>query len=294
MKNKQSFKPTIIICGDIHLREDQPICRTDSFLDAQWRKLDFIWQLQKQYDCLVLCGGDLFENWKPSPYLLTETIKHLPNQFYTVYGNHDLPNHNLDLAYKSGINTLKEAGKLEVLPDCSWGQTPDKGFYIPEIHKSILVWHILTYSKKLPFPGCKESSARVLLKKYPQFPLIITSDNHQTFVEEYQGRYLINPGSMTRQKSDQIDHKPCVFLWEASTNKIEQVFLPIEPGNLVITREHIEKDEARDSRIQAFIEKLTDESITDVNFQDNLKQFLSQNPLKKSVVNYIYKALERL
>jgi hypothetical protein len=52
------------------------------------------------------------------------------------------------------------------------------------------------------------------------------------------------------------------------------VFLPIEPGNKVISREHLEKKEERDERIQAFIEKLTDESITDVNFQDNLKNNL--------------------
>ena len=177
----------------------------------------------------------------------------------------------------------------------------DEDFYAPDLIKKpsqalLGAMFFMVYDAKwkneLPFPGCKEPKAISVLKKYPWANLIICGDNHKTFVEEYQGRYLVNPGSMTRQKSDQVDHKPCVFLWSAKNNELEQVFLPIEKN--VITREHIEKDEARDERIQAFIEKLTDDSITDVNFQDNLKQFLSQNPLKKSVVNYIYKALERL
>ena len=105
--------PSTILASDFHLREDHPVCRTDDFWQAQWKKVDFVSELQEKYDCPVLHAGDLFDFWKPSPYLLTETIKHLPNKFFTVYGQHDLPQHNLKLAYKCGINTLAEAGKLK-------------------------------------------------------------------------------------------------------------------------------------------------------------------------------------
>ena len=60
-----------ILCGDVHLREDSPICRTDDVWAAQWKKIDFISDLQKTHDCPVLCSGDLFDYWKPSPNLLT-------------------------------------------------------------------------------------------------------------------------------------------------------------------------------------------------------------------------------
>jgi predicted phosphodiesterase len=289
MKNK----PDLLICSDLHLREDIPICRSDGdlFLVAQWNKLDFISNLQQKYNCPVICGGDTFHAWKASPWLLSQTMIHLPNKFMVVMGQHDLQNHSLEYRFKGGIHTLAVARQLEILDGVHFGEEPDESKVLVINGKKILVWHHLVWKNELPFPGCKEPKAISVLKKYPWANLVICGDNHQTFVEEYQGRYLINPGSMTRQKSDQIDHKPCVFLWSAKSNELEQVFLPIEKN--VITREHIEKDEARDERIQAFIEKLTDDSITDVNFQDNLKQFLSQNPLKKSVVNYIYKALER-
>ena len=54
-----------ILCGDVHLREDSPICRTDDVWAAQWKKIDFISDLQKTHDCPVLCSGDLFDYWKP-------------------------------------------------------------------------------------------------------------------------------------------------------------------------------------------------------------------------------------
>ena len=99
-----------ILCGDLHLTEDTPICRTDNFQEAQWRKLTFIKQLQEEHDCPVLCAGDLLDFWKPSPFLLSKIIEHLPKQFYTVLGNHDLPQHSLELLEKSGIYTLQMAG----------------------------------------------------------------------------------------------------------------------------------------------------------------------------------------
>ena len=98
--------PTAILTGDWHLREDSPTCRTDDFWTTQWEKVDFVSDLQKKYNCQVIHSGDLFNHWKPSPYLLNKTMRHIPKEFYTVYGNHDLPQHNIELADKCGINVL--------------------------------------------------------------------------------------------------------------------------------------------------------------------------------------------
>ena len=62
--------------------------------------------LQQKYDCPVYHAGDLFDYWKPSPALLAKTMEHLPKDFYTAYGNHDLPQHNIELAYKKIVNNL--------------------------------------------------------------------------------------------------------------------------------------------------------------------------------------------
>jgi len=229
---KNNKRPTALLCGDWHIREDIPKCRTDDFWEAQWKKVAFISALQKQYDCPVLHSGDVFEHWKPSPYLLAKTIRRFPDQFWTVYGNHDLPAHSLAQSEKSGIEVLMAAEKIQILDGSHWEQTPKNGSlsFLMGPHYNVLVWHVMTYQGKPPWPGCTDLTAIEILEKYPQFDLIVTGHNHKTFVEEMDGRLLVNPGSLTRQTADQVKHKPCVFLWYAQTNTIKQVFLPYEKG----------------------------------------------------------------
>lgn len=284
-----------IFCSDIHLREDIPICRTDDYSEKQWIKVDFISELQKQLDCPVIHAGDLFDHWKPSPYLLRKAILHLPNNFYTVYGQHDLPQHNLKLVNKCGIDVLEAAKKLTVLPTCHWGQIPkDSSLLFAresrfEVDRKVLIWHHLTYISK-PFPGATGGMAQGILRKYPQFDLIVTGDNHESFVEEYKGRLLVNPGSMMRMDADQTNHKPCVYIWYAEDNSIEIKYLPYEEG--VVSREHLERKKQRDKRLNAFISRLTGKYKVKMSFEENLQQFEKANKVDSEIINIIYKSLE--
>ena len=119
-RTKLNKIPTAILTSDWHLREDTPICRTDDYWNAQWKKVNFISKLQEKYDCPVIHAGDLFDKWKPSPWLLSTTISILPKKFYTIFGQHDLPQHSLDLEHKSGINTLRQAKSLTVIDGYHW------------------------------------------------------------------------------------------------------------------------------------------------------------------------------
>jgi DNA repair exonuclease SbcCD nuclease subunit len=286
-------QPSAIFCADLHLRETNPICRTDDYTKAQWRKMDFIKDLQKRYSCPVVCGGDVFDHWKPSPYLLSETMKHLPDRFCSVMGNHDLPQHSLSLIDKSGINVLKEAGKLTILSGVHFGQEPDTNFSTNfEFGEKgqLLVWHTMVWQKVKPYPTCIDPPASAILKKYPKYTTILCGDNHKTFVEQYEGRLLVNPGSLMRMDADQIDHKPCVFLWFAETNTVQQVFLPIEEG--VVSREHLIVKEERDERITAFVEKLSGNYETSLSFEQNLEEFMKVNNIDNEVKQIIYKSIE--
>jgi len=298
MKRTLNKIPDAILTSDFHLREDQPTCRTDNFWKTQWEKVTFIKRLQEKYDCIVLNAGDLFNHWKPSPNLLSSTMLVLPNKFYTILGNHDLPQHNLDLAYKCGVNTLQTASLLKVLGGSHWGKEPDGNSWEWQFPcsdgganiKEILVWHVMNYQGKKPWPGCTDPSAASLLRKYPQYDLIITGHNHKPFVEEHEGRLLVNPGSIMRQFADQIDHRPRVYLWYADTNTVEPVYLPIEQN--VISREHIDKMAERGDRIDAFISKLDDDWEAGVSFEENLERFEKTNQVRQSVIQIVHKAVE--
>lgn len=284
--NKETV--SAILTADWHLMETKPVCRTDDFWTAQWEKVDFISDLQKQYDCPVIHAGDLYEYWKPSPFLLSETIRHLPKQFYTVLGNHDLPQHNLSLVEKSGVYTLAQAGILTILPGAHWGQLPlsaSSSLY------NMLVWHNMTYIGKIPYPGCLDPDAVKLLKQYPDYDLILTGHNHQAFTAELDRRLLVNPGSLTRHTTIQTDFEPRVYLYYAESNTVKPIYLPIKEG--VISREHLDIVEKRNDRIDAFINRLDGNWDITMSFEENLKAFFQANSIHESVKNLVYKAIEK-
>jgi hypothetical protein len=75
--------------------------------------------------------------------------------------------------------------------------------------------------------------------------------------------------------ADQIDHKPCVYLWYAKENKVEKVYYPIEQG--VISREHIDVKEKREGRIAAFVNRLKGNVEIGLSFEKNMEQYLLTN-----------------
>jgi len=302
-KTKHKGTPDLILTSDWHLREDTPPSRTDDFWKAQWSKVSQIWEMQLEYDCPILHAGDLFHHWKPSPYLLRECLASIPEFFVSIYGNHDLPNNNSDLANKSGVGVLVEAGKVgefvsknehdRVFFDYEKLKAADKtwaGFEYKE--KKILMLHEFVWDgKHIPWPGYEgKGKAKSILKKYPEFDLIVTGDNHKPFVTEHKGRILVNPGCLTRQAADFANYEPRVYLWFADTNTVEPFYLDIEEG--VVSREHLENKEAKDKRIEAFISRLSDDWEVSASFEDNLETFLKTNKVRKEVKELIYKAIE--
>lgn len=296
-RTKNRRAPDLILTADWHLREDTPTAFVGDFQEEQWNAVENIMKLQQQYDCPIVHTGDLFNHWKPSPWLLSMALKHLPNKFFTIYGNHDLPQHNLELANKCGINVLKEAGKLNVMGGVHWGQKPEEDGPAEEAdgllaahERIILVWHVMTYQGKKPWPGITDPMAGALLRKYPQYDLIVTGHNHLPFVEHHEGRILVNPGGITRQHADQIDFRPRVYLWYGETNTVEPHFLPFSEGS--ISRAHIEVTEERNARIDAFISRLGEGWETSLSFEENLEAFRAANRINPKVMDIIYKAIE--
>lgn len=294
---------TAIITGDLHLREDQPVCRTDDFFAAQTRKLKWLSELQQKYNCPILDGGDLFHHWKPSPALLRYAINNLPDSIITVPGNHDLPSHSMELYEKSGLAVLEASEKVTVLfykesplPNSIVGITPFPwGFPVISFSRipsdrNIALCHVMTYQGRKPFPGCKDPGAGALLRNTKGYDLIITGHNHIPFVVEDEGRLLVNPGSLMRSTAAQIDHKPRIYLYYAEDNTVEPVFVPIEEG--VITREHIDITEHRDDRIDAFISRLSDEVETGLSFEHNLESYFSKNRIRQGVQDLVWESVK--
>lgn len=277
--------PTAILTADWHLRDSHPACRTDDFWQAQWDKVEFICNLGLEYNCPIIHAGDMFHSWKASPHLISTAIEKFKGKIVTVYGNHDMPQHNIDLAYKSGLHTLMKAGKIHVLEDGYFGGEP--AVYTPN-EVEILVWHKFVYKGELHWAVPKDEASSIL-RTYGKKALLLTGDNHETFTLRRNNKVLVNPGSITRQTAAQADHEPCVFVWYEDTNEIDDILLPYKKD--VISREHLENKEAKDERIEAFISRLKGEWEASVSFERNIEQFLSANKVRQSVIDLVRKAI---
>jgi len=284
------MRPSLILTGDWHIREDQPVCRIDNYWETQKDKLLWLSDLQKQYNCPIIHSGDLLNHWKASPFLLSFMLQYLPADINIVYGNHDLPQHSLQQIDKSGMRTLELAGRIKIMKECHWGTMPSKGsLYLSKGERKVLVWHTMTYTGNTPWPGCTDLSAREMLEKYPEFDLIVTGHNHKPFIEELDGRILVNPGSLFRQSAAET-HTPGVVLYYAEENRVERVEYTYSKN--AISREHIKGKKNTESRYEAFIKQLKQEGDFELSFKKNLERYFAQNKVSKAVQDIIYQKME--
>lgn len=314
-QTKQTRKATAILTADWHIRPDVPVCRTDDYFAAMERKIDFILDLSKQHECPILIAGDLGNKplnngwptwlleWTINKFLFGGNFSRDYRNVICIPGQHDLPNHRLDLWMKSGIGVLYAAGAIQLLgpheldsdfifdkfyiQSFPYGESlhhilPDEKLEIPKI----AITHQAVLSGKSVFDGVQ---AKELLKKFPEYDLIVSGDNHLAFEEELEGRRLVNPGSMMRNTADQIDHQPRVYLWYSETNEIKAVYLPIEKD--VISREHIKDTTERDNRFDALITRVKTDVEIKLSYPKNItayfKRYRTEQPVKQKVLDHV-------
>lgn len=300
-----SKKADAILCADLHIRSDVPTCRTDDYLEAQFKKLGFIFDLCKQNNCPLLVAGDIGNKSQWPNWLLEKTISTIIKyqiEIICIPGQHDLPEHRLEYWHKSGCGVLDKARTINLLQTprimrnsivifpFGYGCKIVNANNYKEEDKLITMTHQMVLENKPLWPGQKAPKGNALLKKFPEYDLILSGDNHNPFVIEYKNRLLVNPGSMMRMTASQINHKPRVYKWFADTNTVELVYLPIEKG--VVTRLHIEDKEIRDKRMEAFVSRMTDDFEVGLSFENNLEEYFRTNRTKSSVKDKVWNAVE--
>lgn len=307
-RTRQKPIPDAIITGDIELRAHTPLCRLDDHWAAQERKIKFISDLAKKYDCPILDGGDLFDKkykQNPSHFLISWAIRNLPRHFFTVPGNHDLPGKSMENYNRSAMKVLESAGivskkrffalknqrKVQIYR-IPWGE-PVLPVEIEgnDFDYNVLLIHTMVYDDNMPFPGCEGWEKGQLLRMFSNFDLIVSGHHHATFTgfNKRTNTLLVNPGSLMRNDADQEFFKPSIFLWFAAENRVEQVFLPIESG--VVSRFHLEVKEEKEIRLNAFIEKLGEQTVSGINFEQNLQVLLTKD-VERRIIDKVWNYYE--
>lgn len=309
------MKPDAILTADLHLTDKTPVCRTDDYLAAQRKKLGYLRSFQIDYNCPVLDAGDVLDYWKAPPLLLWHAITELPCSFYTIPGNHDLPEHSVSQYHKSALAVLNEIDErlneiddikvlindfsykgISTIHGIPYGQY-EHGLGSCALEKptasnarKILLIHEMVWKDDPPWPGAEGYSAKEVLKNNPGWDLIVSGHHHASFTEEYEGRLLVNPGSMLRMSANQIDHKPRFYLYYADNNTVEPVYYPIEED--VIDRSHLDEADEKKERVQAYIERMDWGWDAGLSFRDNLEEHFKQNKTPKKVRELIWEQIE--
>lgn len=310
-RSKARRKASAILTADLHLTDTAPVSRTDDYMAAQQEKLEFLSLLSIQNNnCPILCAGDIFNYWKATPWLCAWAYQVLPDMI-TIPGNHDLPMHSPDQYGKSALNLLQQVGKLKVLTAESprivcnelniigvpFGQLAK----MPSIttkgvskERRILLLHKLIWPGSRPKwakQGSSFTADEILTDFGNQFDLIVTGDNHRSFVVEQNDCLLVNPGSMMRITADQVEFKPCCYLYYAEDNKVEPVFFPIQDNVHDIS--HLVSKQERDTRLTAYIERMGQEWEQGVSFRSRLQMFFDENKTPSKIQDIIWEHLEK-
>jgi DNA repair exonuclease SbcCD nuclease subunit len=267
--------------ADIHLSHRPPLarCEEPDWYKAMQRPLNELQALAEKYDVPVLCAGDVFHRWDACPELINFAIDHLP-KMYSVPGQHDLPHHSHDDIQKSAYMTLVKAKVLTPLfahgiqIDFKTGTARVCGFgwkepvAYPPVHQSlnIAVVHEYTWKKGYGHPEAVRPLEDGFPKKYSEYDVIITGDNHKSFDYIYARRHLFNAGSLMRRASDQIDHKPRVGLIH-SDGTVTSHYLDISKDK--ISKATVE-EEIKEHGLGAFLEELKSLNSSSLDFAEVL------------------------
>ncbi|MGD8707135.1 MAG: metallophosphoesterase family protein [Nitrosopumilaceae archaeon] len=288
-------KVDAIFCADLHLMERVPPCRTDKdFIKIQLDKIYWILTWQDKYECPVFVAGDIFDKSrlsKESDIRWIEVFNTSNRGLFVIPGQHDLPNHNIEKFGDSSLGVVEKSVE-DFFVDPVPFETISTYWKIG--NRNIAMIHKLIHKNndsKIKADGKIISySAKRILKENPDYDVIVSGDNHKTFVQECQGRLLVNPGSMLRLTAAQIDHRPCVFLYNAENNTVRPEYFPIKKSSVV--RDYIDIEKEHSNEMDAYVDRLNDNEEIGLSYDSNMKKFLQKNNIEKSVVKKIWSWME--
>jgi DNA repair exonuclease SbcCD nuclease subunit len=251
----------LLCTGDWHLRYKRPEMRLDeNYFETQADKVIQHIDIARRKNCkMILQPGDFFDSVETPWFVVQYYMKmFLDNEIeiYTIPGQHDLRYHTRDIQ-NTPLGVLEASGCIKIVDEkmasnflCGvwWGGD------IPDGDVDILLMHRMIVQEKLWEGQENFNYANDLLLKYPKCNLFVIGDNHKSFVEEYQGRYLVNCGSLMRSSINQVDHKPVVYVYDTDKRDLEEIFLKVKPAKKVLNFDQAKVQKDRDERLDTFIE----------------------------------------
>jgi DNA repair exonuclease SbcCD nuclease subunit len=301
---------SFIITSDWHLRSQRPRCRLDdNWLETQKTALTHIATYAENYKADVIVIGDIFHSTNETTNEVIGLVQEFASilekkkrRLYILAGNHDLPQHNIENIYRSAFNILLNSKNIFHLDqikindgkfEYSSSKISAANFGADENFDADIVFkHILCFpeNEKIP-PSDKIVKPSELFAQFKNARYIFTGDYHRQFVfNKGKTKKLVNPGCLLRQAADMIDYEPSVILFDFETGEYE--VCPIPDDEKLVTDEYLEREEERNQRIEAFIERIKENEQVTFDFIENVYNLMKSNNIGKEIKDVILELME--
>ena len=124
-----------------------------------------------------------------------------------------------------------------------------------------------------------------------KFDLIVSGDNHQSFTHKEGNRLLINCGSLMRNKIDQVNHKPCIWIFDTLTRAAKQIFIPVVPFSEVFNIEKAEKIKSKNEKLEELKKAFKNKKrITGLDYKNRVSNRVDSSdlkPLTETIINEV-------
>lgn len=302
----------LILLSDLHLTPETPVARLDDVAgDTQWGKLRFIFNYARKYKIgHVLQAGDFTDvtkSWELMQRLSEFLSEYQEIKIYAVRGQHDS-------YYRDMNNRRTIMGVLDSLITAK--HVPSSGTYLndgvrvfgcdyeahlpimrPIINDvNILVIHRQILIKKFWKVQEGYEYAPDFLKANKQYDLILCGDAHQRFIHQEGKRIICNTGPLLRLEASEnmFEHKPCFYIYDTASKKLETIEIPHAPASSILSREHLVTASARKESFANFVAQVKDASQTkSCKFERNLKLMTVRLKASEQVKKYIAEVEER-
>lgn len=300
-------KPNVIaiLCSDIHLSHKPPIARAaeESWYEAMARPLKQLRELAHKFDVQIICAGDIFNKYNPTPELINFAIENLPLML-AICGQHDIRHHDLLSIRESALCTLMKAKRIislnyynnywfhddVVLHGFPWGVELKPVELEPNIMQ-IAVVHSYCWMRNRSYPNApKEQHVVHYQRKLKGFDLAVFGDNHNHFYHDVHKPNIYNCGCLIRRRFDEREYEPSVGLLYSNGHAERHKLDCSEDKWSDYTEIKVAAEAAID--MHQFISELDSLENDSFDFVEAVKRHCKWNKISKRVLKEILQAME--
>lgn len=274
--------------ADLHCTESRPIARLDDdWTETQRQAVRFIVDQAILRKCPVVGVGDIFDKPRAGTAVVVMLVQEFNRlkehglQFYLIAGNHDEKGATSATIHETSVGLLLEV--FEKIPQIDGVQ--DAQHFGDDNPTGAPVWftHQLIFKDAASKPPlAKGLTAQELLDANPSAQWIFTGDFHHHFSHiGPDGRRVVNTGNVIAHNASMIEvDANCAYI-DLDAEVVEWIKIPDDPA--MLTREHLDKVEERENRLEAFLEKAKEAGGVELTFAGKLEARMGLEDITQGV-----------